>query len=203
MKTVLVSQRVDVLPARDERRDAVDQRLLDWVASCDCLPVPVPNRIERLPTLLASLRPAAIVLSGGNDLSKYGGDAPERDAVERALITHATEQQLPLFALCRGAQLLLDVFGSQLQRVTGHVNSRHPLVVGGVSCVVNSYHTWACRDLMPPLRALARSADGTVEAFCHPELPLLGVMWHPEREQPHSAVDLNLFRRLLNREQLQ
>lgn len=200
MKVVLVSQRVDVLADRGERRDALDQRLADWLASHGLLPVPVPNRAERLDALWAQVKPTAVVLSGGNDLAEYGGDAPERDAVERALLARAMAEQVPLFALCRGAQLLLDAFGNLLERVAGHVGTRHRLLIDGRETEVNSYHQWGCRSLAAPLEVLARSEDGVIEAFFHPQLPLLGVMWHPEREAPFAELDGMLLNRCLNKE---
>ena len=200
MRVVLVSQRVDVLADRGERRDALDQRLMAWLVSNELLPVPVPNLPEQVSALWTRLNPAAVVLSGGNDLAEYGGNAPERDAVERALLAHAIADGVPLFALCRGAQLLLDAFGNRLERVNRHVGTRHRLQIDGVEADVNSYHQWGCRSLVAPLEALARADDGVIEAFIHPQLPLLGVMWHPEREIPFAELDGLLLKRCLNKE---
>jgi gamma-glutamyl-gamma-aminobutyrate hydrolase PuuD len=200
VKTVLVSQRVDALPDRGERRDALDQRLLDWLAASDLLPVPVPNNLERLAALWEHLRPCAVILSGGNDLANYGGDAPERDAVERALLARALAEQIPLFALCRGAQLVLDAFGIPLERVVGHVGNRHQVSINGHTFSVTSYHQWGCRELRAPLQVLARSDDGVVEAFTHEHLPVMGIMWHPEREMPFAELDKTLLAQCLNKE---
>ena len=43
MKIVAVSQRVDVYPDRNERRDALDQRLITFLSVAGFVPVPVPN----------------------------------------------------------------------------------------------------------------------------------------------------------------
>ena len=200
MKPVLVSQRVDVVSARSERRDALDQRLLDWLAECDLLGIPVPNRVERLVPLWQQVKPAAVVLSGGNDLSEYGGDAPERDAVEQKLLALALAEGVPVVGVCRGAQFLLHAFGNQLQRIDGHVGTRHRLEIAGQLHEVNSFHQWGCVELNPPLRTLARSDDGLVEAFAHADLPILGVMWHPERETPFAPLDKVLLRQCLDNE---
>lgn len=196
MKIALVSQRVDVLADRAERRDGVDQRLLDWLAGCGFLPVPVPNCAERVEALWTRLEPSAVVLSGGNDLVAYGGDAPERDDTERALVARAVRERVPVLGVCRGAQLLLDVFGQRLEHVPGHIGVRHNLTVEGCERTVNSYHSWGCRRIAAPLRTLACSDDGVVEAFCHTETPLLGVMWHPERENPFHEHDRTLLQKL-------
>lgn len=200
MKPVLVSQRVDILADRGERRDALDQRLLDWLAASDLLPVPAPNRLDWLAPLWERVCPAAVILSGGNDLVAYGGDSPERDAVERALLARAMAERVPLFAICRGAQLVLDAFGISLEPVAGHVGSRHRLLIDGHPFTVNSYHRWGCCELQAPLRVLARSEDGVIEAFTHERLPILGVMWHPERETPFAELDRTLLAQCLNKE---
>ena len=199
MRTVLVSQRVDVLATRNERRDSLDQRFLDWLAESELLGIPVPNRVERLDFLWQQVKPTAIVLSGGNDLADYGGDAPERDAVERSLLGRAMAEGLPVFGVCRGAQLLLDAFGNHLQRLEGHVGARHHLIIAGQSYEVNSYHQWGCRELNLPLRVLATSDDGVIEAFAHDDLPILGIMWHPERETPFAQLDRMLLQQCLDK----
>ncbi len=197
MKPVLLSQRVDVLSDRGERRDAVDQRLVAWLADCGYLAIPVPNNPELLDGYWQLVQPVGVVLSGGNDLAHYGGNAPERDATERALLGLAMTHGRPLFALCRGAQLLLDAFGNALQRVEGHVGTRHSLHLNGQAHEVNSYHQWGALELKAPLQVVARSADGVIEAFEHLQLPILGVLWHPEREAPFNSLDRTLLQQCM------
>jgi gamma-glutamyl-gamma-aminobutyrate hydrolase PuuD len=199
LKVALVSQRVEIHRDRDERRDAIDQRLLDWLSSCDFLPVPVPHRPERVATLWARVRPAVVVLSGGNDLAAYGGDAVERDDTERALVTQAMNERVPVLGVCRGAQLLLHMLDHRLELAPGHVGVRHALRFDNCERTVNSYHSWGCRTRSTPLRVLARSDDDVIEAFCHPEIKLLGIMWHPERERVFHEHDRALVERHLLR----
>ena len=199
MKVALVSQRVDVLQERGERRDAIDQRLLDWLAACAFLPVPVPNRAERAAPLWAGLGPALVVLSGGNDLAAYGGDAPERDATEKVLLQRAVHERVPVLGICRGAQLLMHELGQPLERVPGHIAARHDLRFDNIDRTVNSYHSWGCRAQNNRLHVLARSDDRVIEAFCHPNIRLLGVMWHPEREPVFHEHDRVLLEQHLLR----
>ena len=37
--------------------------------------------------------------------------------------------------------------------------------------------------------------DGVIEAMMHAELPTMGIMWHPEREDSFTVEDVELFRR--------
>lgn len=183
---VAISQRVDFLADRNERRDSLDQRLVDWVSALGGLPFPVPNTLAKaqLPAWLEVVQPAAIVLSGGSDIGAF----PERDALEQALLDHAEVKQLPVLGLCRGMQVLALRLGAGLHPVSGHVRTRHVLS-GPYSGTVNSYHTLApsCpRDC----EVLARSQDGELEAFGHRTLPWQGWMWHPEREPAFTDTDL-------------
>ena len=47
-----------------------------------------------------------MVLTGGNDLAALGGDAPERDATENALLDAAESRRLPVIGVCRGMQVI-------------------------------------------------------------------------------------------------
>lgn len=123
MIIVAVSQRVDHFPARDEVRDALDQRLASWLQANGCLPVPVPNRLADVSGWLARLGVQGLVLSGGNDI----GAEPLRDATERAMLAHAMKHRLPLLGICRGMQMLALWAGGQLEKVSGHVGTRHRL----------------------------------------------------------------------------
>ncbi len=127
---------------------------------------------------------------------------PERDRTEYALIRGALERGVPVLGICRGLHTINVYFGGGLtQQVSGHVATEHDLVsddpiLSGVR--VNSYHNQAVRggDLAAPLRALAMSPDGLVEALYHPEEPILAVQWHPERQ--NRSLDTDLLRLFLN-----
>ena len=195
MRTVLLTQRVVVDPSHGERRDALDQRWAGFVLHAGFLPVPLPNRVDAVPALLEACAPAGIVLTGGNDLADYGGDAPERDATERELLARAEALGVPVLAVCRGMQLVQHLAGVRLERVEGHVCARQEIVRDGGEVELNSYHRYGSRDTAPELEVWARAADGVVKAVRHRSRPLLGIMWHPERLAPFHAYDFDLVRR--------
>lgn len=160
-----------------------------------------------------------ILLAGGGDVepSIYGHtahstfDAAEtgRDDYELELVRLATEADLPLFAICRGIQVLNVARGGTLiqhipEEVAGAVdhNVREPRVAiahevwvtagslvdrlmreteedGGFP--VNSRHHQAVKTVGSGLVATATAPDGVVEAIEDPSQRfVLGVQWHPE-----------------------
>lgn len=186
MKRAVVSQRVDGFPDRQEIRDGLDRRLTDLLLAVGCLAYPMPNRLgDRCLDWLTAVQPDLIILSGGNNL----GDCQDRDATERALLTYALEQALPVLGLCRGMQMMADYAGTSLHPVTGHVGIRHDLF-GKIHRKVNSYHTFSVDGCPHGYEVLAWGLDREIEAIRHRSLPWEGWMWHPERERPFEPADL-------------
>lgn len=200
MRVVAVTQRVDVWQDRGERRDAVDQKLLQWVSEAGYLPVTVPNALslERLKDWLSQLAPSAFLLSGGNDV----GEAAERDRTEGMILRHAEENGLPVLGICRGMQFIAVDAGATLQRLDGHVATHHDIAPEPgeeerFPDTVNSYHGWGMYDAPPGFKTLARTrGDGSVEAIGHESLSWEGWMWHPEREQEFCALQISRLKAL-------
>lgn len=196
MRPVGVTQRVSVVPAYGERRDCLDQAWTRFLTACGLLPILLPNITPAAQALCEWAGVGGLVLTGGNDLAEYGGDAPERDAVENALLDWAELNGLPVLGVCRGMQVIQHHFGIPLQRVEGHVAARHMVQVDGESREVNSFHCFAAMESRPPLEIWAAAPDGVVEAIRHSSLPIRGIMWHPERCSPFSPIDVTLFRQI-------
>jgi len=191
MKTVAVTQRVTVDPPHSTRRDCLDQAWTKFLLGCGLVPIPVPNSVEA--ALKICDRVDGIVLTGGNDLAAYGGDAPERDETETALLDLAERRDLPVLGVCRGMQMIQHRFGSRLQRVAGHVAPCQRISIDGRSVETNSYHNFGAMEVFPPLTTWAIAGDGVIKAVKHTDRRMLGVMWHPERLDPFAADDVALF----------
>jgi putative glutamine amidotransferase len=187
------------------RREGGEVRVLDWAKD---RPAEVVRSVDGL------------LLSGGGDVlpSIYGAashatfSAAEegRDEFEIDLVRRALEADLPVFAICRGIQVLNVALGGTLvQDIPDEVSRsidhmvREPRVAiahdvwmapdsllerlmrarieKGDDCPVNSRHHQAVKDLGKGLIATANAPDGVIEAIEHPSARFcLGVQWHPE-----------------------
>jgi N5-(cytidine 5'-diphosphoramidyl)-L-glutamine hydrolase len=196
-RRIAISQRVEFLKDRNERRDSLDQRWAPLLASCDLVPIPVPNDPDLIGDLLTELDPAGVILSGGGDLSSQGADAADRDAVERKLVAWAQSQGRPILAVCRGMQHLLTMSGAELVAVAGHVGRPHPVQFSdGSRREVNSFHNWGFREIPTDFEVLGTAPDATIEAARHRREPIFCVMWHPERMSPFAREDQDLLKQL-------
>lgn len=196
MKRIAITQRVEIVPSYGERRDALDQRWTDFLAQADMLPLVVPNNIEALPVLLEYFPVDGILLTGGGDLTAYGGNTPERDAIEVALIRFAIGEGIPLIGVCRGMQAIQHFFGVRLEAVVGHVAVEQTVVIEGRPETVNSYHCLGSTSTVPDLEICALAEDGVIEGVRHRRYPIHGLMWHPERISPFRTADTEMFVRV-------
>ena len=85
-----------------------------------------------------------------------------------------------------------------------HAGTRHRVcvtsageqILGGEIREVNSFHGQAVSRgaLAAGLRELAHDGGRWVEALAHDHAPILGLMWHPEREPSPDPVDTEIIR---------
>jgi len=204
MKRIAITHRVDVHPAYGERRDSIDQRWTDFLLRAGLWPIFLPNHPSYIHRFLDDEKIDGILLTGGNSLIRYDGDAPERDAVERILLEWAIRNAIPVIGVCRGMQVIQDYFGVILTKIKGHVGTRHNLDIveyGAVTDIfrsikdVNAFHKEGTHESQAPLSVIARSKqDGIVMAIRHDNLPIFGIMWHSERENPFVQSDIEFFK---------
>jgi putative glutamine amidotransferase len=159
-----------------------------------------------------------ILLTGGLDVDPalYGESAhsttetaPGRDRFEIPLSKSAVERDVPVFAICRGVQVLnVAAGGTLIQDIPSAIESDLPhsidlpkdclahsvRVTPGTrlaaalgaktrldSCSVNSRHHQAVSAVAPSFIVSATSPDGVIEAIERPRASFcIGVQWHPE-----------------------
>jgi gamma-glutamyl-gamma-aminobutyrate hydrolase PuuD len=194
---IAITQRVDIIAGQNERRDALDQRWSTFCRQAGIRPLLIPNDPDLAAALAHEREMTGLILTGGNSLVAYGGDAPERDETELLLLRHAIVHHRPVIGVCRGMQLIQHHYGEKLRRLSGHAGREVEIEIEGRRRTVNSYHEWGTRlsdDHSDRLTVFARADDGVVKGIRHVALPLFGIMWHPERFMPFQDEDITLFR---------
>ncbi|MEA3347337.1 MAG: gamma-glutamyl-gamma-aminobutyrate hydrolase family protein [Candidatus Auribacterota bacterium] len=207
MKIIGLTQRVEILKDRNERRDCLDQQWTNLLLKIGMLPVPLPNCVKDVEAMVLNLRIEGVILTGGNDLAGLSGAeniAPERDKLENELLNVCCLKNIPVLGVCRGFQMMVAHYGGKLVPVNGHTAISHGVAVQGEKLIplsnrdsVNSFHNFGVkeRDIGRGLAAVALAPDGTVEAIAHKQFPQWGIMWHPER-QPYDEKDAVLIKEL-------
>jgi anthranilate synthase/aminodeoxychorismate synthase-like glutamine amidotransferase len=145
------------------------------------------------PREIEALAPAAVVLSPGPCTPAEAGCSLE---VVRSLAT-----KLPILGICLGHQAIGAVFGARIVRAIEPVHGRTSAVfhVGtGVFAGLTSpivacrYHSLVVERATLPdcLAVTAWTADGTIMAIEHRELPIVGLQFHPESILTDLGYDL-------------
>ncbi len=222
-KRVAISMRVVHAQGYDEPRDALAQDWIPFLEELGYIPVFIPNNLESPKEYFESLGVSGLILSGGNDLApeawnselhieKGSDDSFIRDKNEQELFQTAISNAIPVLGVCRGMQIINACLGGgnhSLDDRAMHVANIHSIslndsvlqkIAKNKTIDVNSYHAFGIlkEDVANPLQICATSSDGSVESFYHPEIPVLGMMWHPERKSPSKAVDLELIKTLIS-----
>jgi len=201
----------------------------DAVVTAGGLPLAVPfmasaDGLDRVCELADGL-----LLSGGEDVDPniYGEEpmpglgalSPERDQVETQLARRFLAADKPIFAICRGLQLLNAIEGGTLlqdiekqhegalqhkqlaprahlsHRVRIEGGSLLEQILGSAATPVNSFHHQAIRQAAPGYRVNATAGDGIaegIESLNHRFV--LGVQWHPENLSASDPASRRLFR---------
>lgn len=180
-------------------------------ASATSVILPYEASVEQIATEIDGL-----YLSGGGDIEpKLFGEQPHsklrtitwaRDLYEVELVREMIARKKPIFAVCRGAQIVNVALGGDMyQDIYSQINrqliqheqcavysyashdvtiERHSLlysIVQNDTIRVNSRHHQANRTIAKSLKVSATAKDGVVEAIENRTGSfVLGVQWHPE-----------------------
>lgn len=195
-------------------------------------PLQIPHAMDFETLRTVFDRIDGLLLAGGGDVdpSLYGEKASEhvrsvdmeRDEIELTLVRWALQDDKPLFAICRGIQVMNVALGGSLYQdiatdMPGAVRhdffrgkgfapdhlahdvqvvatSRIGSLLGGSCCTVNSLHHQGIKRLASELTAVGHAPDGLVEAVeVEGHSFAVGVQWHPEALAPTDPVMLRLF----------
>lgn len=172
-----------------------------------------------------------LLLSGGVDVDpvfygemphpKLGAVSPERDNIEIPLARAAIQVGLPVFAICRGIQVMnVAMGGTLIQDIASQVDgalkhrqeaprwhgthdvsvepeSRLAQLLGSTRVRVNTYHHQCIKSVASGFKVVATSPDGVIEGIERLNGFAVGVQWHPEGMWERVPVFAGLFRGLV------
>ncbi|MBO0438780.1 gamma-glutamyl-gamma-aminobutyrate hydrolase family protein [Candidatus Enterococcus ikei] len=186
------------------------------------LPVGSPELAKAYVTQIDKL-----ILAGGQNVSptlygevnqvKEATVSDERDQFELALIKEALAQKKPIFAVCRGLQLVNVALGGSLYQEISATKIAHMQVpvsreipthqirteemsilrkIYGKETTVNSFHFQAVKKLAETLKVTAFSEDGIIEGVESKDsnVAFLGVQWHPDFAYDYLEQEMAVFR---------
>lgn len=142
-----------------------------------------------------------IISLGGNDLIslKRSKENLIRNKLNKYYLKLAIKKKIPFIGICHGAQFVANFFKSNIKKKKNHSNKIHKITSISINkkIAVNSYHDYSITKLGNSLNTLAKSDDGSIEAFKHINKRILGIMWHPERYKKIKKFDLEFIKKFL------
>lgn len=209
-------------------RDALENDYTEYYSNFGMTLVPISNALKNPAKYLEELKVEAIILTGGNGVlpSLYGQEikfknlfSEKREITEKAIVDYAVKKRFPILGICRGLHYINVHFkGSLLQNIkeelkskVEHVAADHELKItdkkakilfGKEKILVNSFHNQGItkKMLSSKLKDFAVcEGDNTIEAAYHPDYPIAGITWHPERKSPDAKANEKLVKAFLDR----
>lgn len=142
-----------------------------------------------------------------------------RDIFDLSVFALAKLKSKPIFAICRGAQLINVALGGMLYQdlaIETNTSIKHtqtepkfshshevkiientPLfgLLGKDRIKINSFHHQAIKELAEGLEVMALADDGIIEAIYMPKYPYLrAYQWHPERICQNDENQKKIFK---------
>ncbi len=221
---------IGVVPLYDDEKESIWMlpAYLDAISKCGGVPITFPlecdgNDVQQICELCDGF-----LLTGGHDVDpllydskisdKCGEINRHRDELEKQIFSYAVKNDMSVFGICRGIQIINVLCGGSLYQdlpsefdssVSHVMKPPYHLPVHSVDICdgtllselynqktvqVNSYHHQAVKDLGSGLTAMSYSCDGLVEAVRMKDKKfIVAVQWHPEFSYKHDKNAIDLF----------
>ena len=161
----------------------------------------IPNNIYLSEKILKKIN--LLILTGGNDIISNKKESLTRNKIEKNLIKKAIKKKIPILGICRGAQLLNISFGGKIKKVRNQMRTRHNIYITKNDIIkkkilnVNSFHNFGIKknNLSKKFVKIAFDKEKNIEMFVSKKHKIIGVMWHPERED-NKKILTDLIKKL-------
>lgn len=184
------------------------------------IPIPPEDRLfdEQIEEILSHVD--GLLFTGGGDAKRFPREKlpslreqqPHRYSFEERLLLHAWRKNLVTMGICRGFQMMVEVFGGKLCEGTieGHKQSSpgflafHRVkvfemsklyaITGATSLEVNSFHVQAVEEVPKGFVVNAISEDGLVEGIEAEDRDFfMGFQFHPEERYGVDHYQRKIF----------
>jgi len=165
----------------------------------------VPN-VAHTPNLIQKVKKAdGLILLGGGDIYKKKKikENQIRDKFEKKMFKLFYESNKPILAICRGFQLIMDIYKIKLIKMNGHVRQNHNLKIYNSKFIsqkklkVNSFHEYCIKKIPKNFTIISKASDNTIEIAEHKNKKILCLMFHPERKMGSKKVLMKSINKFL------
>ena len=202
-----ISSRIINAENYDEKRDAISHDWPQFLEKIKSNIIIIPNTLTNVEDFLNDIDVNGLILSGGDNI----GDDKERDDTENKILNFAIKNEIPLLGVCRGMQIINKFFNGSIKKNnnSSHIANSHVInlinnnimsLLKKNSLEVNSFHNniITTSNLGKNIESFAiTDNDKTIEGFFHTILPIVGVMWHPERD--FNNENQLIFKQIFNK----
>lgn len=197
MKNIFITQGV----YKDKNNTIYTRLDYDWYKYANKMKFNIfPIPYEKKLNFLNLKQIDGIIFSGGNDLySKKKLDINLiRDNYEKKIFYKIIDKTIPKMFVCRGMQLLANIYNIKLYKTNGHVKKNHMIRLAEKKINVNSFHNYKIFKNPKKFNTLAFHNDGSIEMMEYKQKLILSTMFHPERKSiSQNKVDL-IFKNFFN-----
>ena len=146
-----------------------------------------------------------LLLLGGGDLYKYDKKEENRlrDNIEKKLFKYFFRSNKPIIGICRGFQMIMDIYGVQMKKGKGHIRKFHNLKLESSRFLklknskVNYYHNYIVEELPINFNIVSKMKDGSIEISEHKHKKILCFMFHPERKMKSQKKLISEIKKFL------
>jgi putative glutamine amidotransferase len=217
---IALTMRVTFAKNYYEPRLSISFDWMDYILHLGGLPFLIPTKTEVCEQCFNSSNADILFLTGGDDIQLLKPEHPSsfssvescRDVSEYKLIELAIKKKIPVVGICRGFQILNLYFGGTLTDLRSqsydHKIGDHPVQIindkigerlGGNEITTNSYHRTGIleKDIASDFEVGGFSDKDIVEVAFHKTLPIIGLQWHPERDENYVSQTTDLLKHFI------
>jgi len=197
-----MSMRVTESQNYEEKRNSIAYEYISFFEALGYIIILIPNTSEYIKEYF-NQHIDLVVLIGGNNVNPVlykNNDIlddvyKKRDTTEKIILDIAIEKSIKILGICRGFHFINIYLGGSLSHgIQNHVNKKHMLE--STNYIINlqetnSFHNQAIlkENLSSSLEILATNKN-IIEAFTNKDKTILGIQWHPERQDKEFDKEL-------------